>query len=1166
MKRVVFVLIAWAVWMAVGNANIQAETIASGAEKSIANVASEGLTIESGGTLLYDSDTDFAHSIHMTGTGNADRGAIRITSPASNTISGAVTVGSAGSTLVLDSAGKWTLTGTLSGGALTLQTGSNATATGSVALKSNSVSLEKLVLSSGTLRLEQANPSKFTITGGIEVASGATLDLAAQNAMRTWESTLPAITLKGGTLHNSSGTHSNLRYVTLENGRITATGSASDNVRYYLFSERVTSRGTSEISAPRITIRPAAYSQNGTSGEFLVENGTLLVSSEIIRFEFENAQNTQASLLKTGGGILILTGTSDTTSGHGAASITVQSGILQYGNQTATGMFAPVSGGVTTIDSGATLQFDLTTAQENSTLLVLDGGILSNLGERVTLSGKTTVTNGFTKSGAGTIALTNAENALAGNVSVTGGTLVVTEAIAGASGVSLSQNTTLEVNVAAGKTDFAAAMTGAGAFVKTGTGEWNLTTKQTYTGGTYVQEGTLSLSYVDGNNGTLPGVYEEGNPYQYSQHYPVWVADGATLKVLVNGALGAATCNPNMVTLEGGTLENASSQYVTLNGLTLYGATLKNTGTAAQGFMLDNDVSVDVLYDAQGNALRTTSTIDSHVVKLLYRTRNANGVQDYQKVFNVAEDAVLEVRSDLTANESTPITITKTGEGALLLDGSAWNVVNNVSTGKSLDVTVKEGTFQTTSQTDFRQNEIRFEEETTAILGGTFTDSRLFLNGTWEVVPDVSLIFAGDSEIVLGDEFLLSLENLSESQTVTFLDARKASTSLQEWLAEYDWNNHLLDPMGTYSVLFQNGYLSASVTQVPEPSTWLLMLGMLGFLGWTKGRMPERKRKGFTLVELLVVIAIIGMLVGLLLPAVQQAREAARKMQCANHLKQMGLACHNFAAARNSVFPESVLKKQHSGSLGKNTFGFFTLLLPYLEQDGVYQQIDQDMPFTQFCNTAIGKTVRKTVIPTYVCPSWPFPALSTVEEGTNGVRYGAMLTYSGVGGVIREPGEVDENGKQYPIAATDPSDNGGTYPRNGMFQWAYGVPVASVRDGLSNTFLIGEFMQADKDSSSSYYDYPGNVRAWLFGSNAGNIGIYIFNVVTRQYGAFNQHVERGNGDSNCYRNRLPFNSDHPGGGHFVRADGSVLFLNSGIDYVPYANLCTRDGGESRQEW
>ena len=323
------------------------------------------------------------------------------------------------------------------------------------------------------------------------------------------------------------------------------------------------------------------------------------------------------------------------------------------------------------------------------------------------------------------------------------------------------------------------------------------------------------------------------------------------------------------------------------------------------------------------------------------------------------------------------------------------------------------------------------------------------------------------------------------------------------------------------------------------------------------------RSSAFTLVELLVVIAIIGMLVGLLLPAVQQAREAARKMQCSNNLKQQGLACHNFASANRSRFPESVLRKTHSGTMGKNTFGFYTLLLPYLEQNALYQMIDQDKPFVTYCNSATGKEVRLTVISAFICPSWGEEPLCTLNDAT---RYGALLNYSGVGGVVRSKGETDGEGHTYPTASyptnADYSDNGSEgYPRNGMFQWAYQVPTSAVKDGLSNTLMIGEFVQHDASPSSPYYAYPGNVRAWIFGSNQGNIGIYVFNVVTKKYGEFNRHVERGSGDSNCYRNRLPFNSSHTGGAHFTRADGSVSFLATGIDYTPYSALCTRNGGE-----
>jgi len=182
-------------------------------------------------------------------------------------------------------------------------------------------------------------------------------------------------------------------------------------------------------------------------------------------------------------------------------------------------------------------------------------------------------------------------------------------------------------------------------------------------------------------------------------------------------------------------------------------------------------------------------------------------------------------------------------------------------------------------------------------------------------------------------------------------------------------------------------------------------------------RSSRRPGNAFTLVELLVVIAIIGVLVALLLPAVQvqAAREAARRMQCSNNLKQIGLALHNFASAQSDEFPQ--------GSPGPAEHGLFTALLPYIEAQNIYDALDLEGSTLDLDPTSPNNIHRFTLIPGYVCPSWIHPTI--YEDLPNTFKNGTICTYQGVGGAYPE------------VEPVTPASSGiGPIPQNGMFGYA----------------------------------------------------------------------------------------------------------------------------------
>jgi prepilin-type N-terminal cleavage/methylation domain-containing protein/prepilin-type processing-associated H-X9-DG protein len=312
-----------------------------------------------------------------------------------------------------------------------------------------------------------------------------------------------------------------------------------------------------------------------------------------------------------------------------------------------------------------------------------------------------------------------------------------------------------------------------------------------------------------------------------------------------------------------------------------------------------------------------------------------------------------------------------------------------------------------------------------------------------------------------------------------------------------------------------------------------------------------RQRTGFTLVELLVVIAIIGVLVALLLPAVQAAREAARRSSCSNNLKQLGLAAHNFHDTYNKL-PSSI---RPAGLTTLPRIAGLTLSLHYIEQGNMYTNYDQ----TRNWFDTVNLPVTSKRINTYLCPSTPEPTrLDGIPEASPWVgNLVAVTDYSPVIGVdqrLQTAGLVDFAGS-------------GILPKNGDPRFA------DVLDGLSNTIMYGEsagrpYVYRKIQKFGNLPNRRVNAGGWSRPASDFSVDGSSFDGATlpgpcplnctngEDFGstAFPHPYYGTEGTGEAY-------AFHPGGAQFAFGDGSVRFISQTINIRDFARLVTRDKAE-----
>ncbi len=279
------------------------------------------------------------------------------------------------------------------------------------------------------------------------------------------------------------------------------------------------------------------------------------------------------------------------------------------------------------------------------------------------------------------------------------------------------------------------------------------------------------------------------------------------------------------------------------------------------------------------------------------------------------------------------------------------------------------------------------------------------------------------------------------------------------------------------------------------------------------------RSRGFTLVELLVVIAIIGVLVALLLPAVQAAREAARRSSCQNNLKQIAIACHNYHDTMSKLPPASTATNL-AGSSG------FAAILPFMEQNNLYTLYD----FSKGNSDPVNLAAVSQRIPTFICPSCVFAR---------------SVPITGCDANNRAPGTYAfSTGSLDPWAANNGAIATASTPQTNF---------ASILDGTSNTFMLGESHWNFKDYTFTSGPCSGQVRGgFSYWSSPYPLAT---GFTTR--GPFNPKTMAG--DSNRLSN---FRSNHPGIVNMANVDGSVKIVGETIDHLLLDAMATRDGGEA----
>ena len=308
---------------------------------------------------------------------------------------------------------------------------------------------------------------------------------------------------------------------------------------------------------------------------------------------------------------------------------------------------------------------------------------------------------------------------------------------------------------------------------------------------------------------------------------------------------------------------------------------------------------------------------------------------------------------------------------------------------------------------------------------------------------------------------------------------------------------------------------------------------------------PARKPMGFTLVELLVVIAIIAMLVTLLLPAVQSAREAARRSSCLNNLRQVCLATLNYETAHGELPPGAIWRDENG--LHEQA-GVLARLLPFAEDEALHGLIDFDKQ-ARSQRTASGEFVSSFVVPMYRCPSDSSVSHTVLDSGQKMARFNYSASH-GSAERINNPSCSCSLLNSWNRFALKDRDFANLNNYSGPFsRWTHTTKLRHITDGLSKTIFFGE-VRADCSVHAR--------NGWLHSNNGNGL---VTTIIPINFDSCQAEADNPCNQPCNWNAELGFKSAHPGGANFTLGDGSARFLTDDIDHQSYQYLGDKADGQ-----